>query len=198
VAVIVAAGALAAAAGAGQMARPVDLGRGRPFEVAQGRPFDGAQGRLRAPDVKYVPTPQSAVEAMLELARVTADDIVYDLGSGDGRIPITAAKKYGARGVGIEIDRFYLRDAMDNLAKAGVADRVTFLNQDLFESDISPATVVTLFLLPRLNQQLIPKLKRELRPGTRVLSHQFDMGDQWPPEQTRDVNGLTIYLWTIR
>jgi cyclopropane fatty-acyl-phospholipid synthase-like methyltransferase len=198
VAVIVAAGALAAAAGAGQMARPVDLGRGRPFEVAQGRPFDGAQGRLRAPDVKYVPTPQSAVEAMLELARVTADDIVYDLGSGDGRIPITAAKKYGARGVGIEIDRFYLRDAMDNLAKAGVADRVTFLNQDLFESDISPATVVTLFLLPRLNQQLIPKLKRELRPGTRVLSHQFDMGDQWPAEQTRDVNGLTIYLWTIR
>jgi cyclopropane fatty-acyl-phospholipid synthase-like methyltransferase len=198
VAVIVAAGALVAPLGAGQMARPFDSAQGRPFALARGRPFDAAQGRLRAPDVKYVPTPQSAVEAMLELAHVTADDIVYDLGSGDGRIPITAAKKYGARGVGIEIDRFYLRDAIDNRAKAGVADRVTFLNQDLFESDISAATVVTLFLLPRLNQQLIPKLKRELRPGTRVLSHQFDMGDEWPAEQTRDVNGLTIYLWTIR
>jgi cyclopropane fatty-acyl-phospholipid synthase-like methyltransferase len=154
--------------------------------------------RLRPPDVKYVPTPQSAVDAMLELARVTATDVVYDLGSGDGRIPITAARKYGARGVGIEIDSYYLRWAFDNLAKAGVGDRVVFLNQDLFESDISPATVVTLFLLPRLNQQLIPKLRRELRPGTRVVSHQFDMGDQWPAEQTRDVNGLTIYLWTIR
>jgi cyclopropane fatty-acyl-phospholipid synthase-like methyltransferase len=154
--------------------------------------------RLRPPDVKYVPTPQSAVDAMLELARVTASDVVYDLGSGDGRIPITAAQKYGARGVGIEIDSYYLRWAYDNVAKAGVADRVLFLNQDLFEADISPATVVTLFLLPRLNQQLIPKFKRELRRGTRVVSHQFDMGEQWPPEQTRDVDGLTIYLWTIR
>jgi cyclopropane fatty-acyl-phospholipid synthase-like methyltransferase len=150
------------------------------------------------PDVKFVGTPQSAVDAMLELARVTAGDVVYDLGSGDGRIPITAAKRYGARGVGIEIDRFYIRDAVDNVAKAGVADRVTFLHQDLFEADIRAATVVTLFLLPRLNQQLIPKLRRELRPGTRVVSHQFDMGDQWPPEETRDVDGLTIYLWTIR
>ena len=154
--------------------------------------------RLRPPDVKYVPTPQSAVDAMLELAHVTAADVVYDLGSGDGRIPITAAKTYGARGVGIEIDAFYLRDAIDNRAKAGVSDRVTFVNQDLFETDISPATVVTLFLLPRLNQRLIPKFKRELRPGTRIVSHQFDMGDGWPPEETRDVNGLTIYLWTIR
>jgi cyclopropane fatty-acyl-phospholipid synthase-like methyltransferase len=154
--------------------------------------------RLRPPDVKFVGTPQNVVEAMLELARVTPEDIVYDLGSGDGRIPITAAKKYGARGVGIEIDPFYLRDAIDNRAKAGVADRVTFLNQDLFEADIRPATVVTLFLLPRLNQQLIPKLKRELRPGARIVSHQFDMGEEWPAEETRDVNGLTIYLWTIR
>jgi len=205
-ATIVAVAALVAAPGAGQIARPFDarqgrpfdVAQGRPFDVAQGRPFDVAQGRLRPPDVKYVPTPQSAVDAMLELARVTAADVVYDLGSGDGRIPITAAKKYGARGVGIEIDMFYLRDAIDNRAKAGVGDRVTFLNQDLFEADISQATVVTLFLLPRLNQQLIPKLKRELRPGTRIVSHQFDMGEQWPPEETRDVDGLTIYLWTIR
>jgi cyclopropane fatty-acyl-phospholipid synthase-like methyltransferase len=145
-----------------------------------------------------VPTPQSAVDAMLEMAHVTAADVVYDLGSGDGRIPITAAKTYGARGVGIEIDAFYLRDAIDNRAKAGVADRVAFVNQDLFEADISPATVVTLFLLPRLNQQLIPKLRRELRPGARIVSHQFDMGEEWPPDETRDVNGLTIYLWTIR
>ena len=158
----------------------------------------GAQTRLRPPDVKYVPTPQSAVDAMLEMANVTASDVVYDLGSGDGRIPITAAQRYGARGVGIEIDSYYLRFAFDNLVKAGVADRVVFLNQDLFESDISPATVVTLFLLPRLNQQLMPKLKRELRRGARVVSHQFDMGEQWPADETRDVNGLTIYLWTIR
>jgi len=154
--------------------------------------------RLKAPDVKFVPTPQSVVDAMLDLAQVTPADVVYDLGSGDGRIPITAAKKYGARGVGIEIDMFYLRDAYDNLTRAGVGDRVRFRNEDLFESNISEATVVTLFLLPRLNLQLIPKFKRELKPGTRIVSHKFDMGDEWPPEETRDVDGLTIYLWTIR
>jgi SAM-dependent methyltransferase len=154
--------------------------------------------RLKAPDVKFVPTPQSVVDAMLELAHVTPADVVYDLGSGDGRIPITAANKYGARGVGIEIDMFYLRDAYDNLVRAGVGDRVRFLNEDLFESNISEATVVTLFLLPRLNLQLIPKFKRELRPGTRIVSHKFDMGDEWPPEQSRDVDGLMIYMWTIR
>jgi tRNA G37 N-methylase Trm5 len=169
--------------------------------VAAARPTPGAQpfGRQKTqPDVKFVPTPQSAVDAMLELAHVTANDVVYDLGSGDGRIPITAAVRYGARGVGIEIDPFYLRDAYDNLKRAGVRDRVTFINQDLFEADISGATVVTLFLLPRLNQQLIPKFRRELRRGTRIVSHQFDMGEEWPPEQVQDVNGLTIYLWTIR
>ena len=154
--------------------------------------------RLRPPDVKFVPTPQNIVEAMLDLARVTAADVVYDLGSGDGRIPITAAKRHGARGVGIEIDSFYLRDAIDNRAKAGVVDRVTFLRQDLFEANISDATVVTLFLLPRLNLQLAPKLKRELRPGTRIVSHQFTMGDEWPPEQSQEINGLMIYLWTIK
>ena len=154
--------------------------------------------RLRPPDVKFVATPQSVVEAMLELAHVDAADVVYDLGSGDGRIPITAAKKYGARGVGIEIDSRLIRASTDNLAKAGVGDRVRFVNQDLFEADISEATVVTLFLLPRLNLQLMPKLKRELKPGTRVVSHYFHMGDEWPPEQSQDVDGLMIYLWTIR
>jgi len=129
---------------------------------------------------------------------VGAGDVVFDLGSGDGRIPITAASRYGAFGVGIEIDAKLNRQAEDNAKKAGVTDRVRFLTQDLFEADISQATVVTLFLLPRINQDLIPKLKRELRPGTRIVSHQFDMGEQWPPEQSQDVNGLMIYLWTIR
>ena len=156
------------------------------------------QRRLRSPDVRYVPTPQPVVDAMLALARVTRADIVYDLGSGDGRIPITAARKFGARGVGIEIDPFYLRDAIDNRAKAGVGDRVVFLNQDFFETDISEATVVTLFLLPQLNQRLIPKFRRELRPGTRIVSHVWTMGDDWPPEQAQDVEGAMIYLWTIR
>jgi cyclopropane fatty-acyl-phospholipid synthase-like methyltransferase len=154
--------------------------------------------RLRPPDVRYVPTPQSVVDVMLELAHVSSADVVYDLGSGDGRIPITAAKTYGARGVGIEIDPWYIREATDNLAKAGVGNLVRFVNRDLFEADISEATVVTLFLLPRLNLQLIPKLRRELRPGARVVSHQFHMGDEWPPEQSRDVDGLMVYLWTIR
>jgi len=154
--------------------------------------------RLRPPDVRFVPSPESVVEAMLNLAHVTSADIVYDLGSGDGRIPIAAATRYGARGVGIDIDPMRIREAEGNLAKAGVGDRVRFVNQDLFEANISAATVVTLFLLPRLNLELIPKLKRELRPGARIVSHQFDMGDQWPPEQSQDVNGLMIYLWTIR
>jgi hypothetical protein len=152
----------------------------------------------RPPDVRFVPTPQNIVEAMLELARVTAADVVYDLGSGDGRIPITAAAKFGARGVGIEIDPFYLRDAIDNRARAGVVDRVLFLNQDLFEADISGATVVTLFLSPRINLELIPKLRHELRRGTRIVSHQFTMGEEWPPEASQEINGLMIYLWTIR
>ena len=158
----------------------------------------GAQmARLKPPDVKYVPTPQSVVVAMLNLARVTPADVVYDLGSGDGRIPITAAKEYGARGVGIELDWIRVREANDNLKKAGVGDRVRFVQHDLFEANIGEATVVTLFLLPRLNQALMPKLKRELRPGTRVVSFQFRMDDTWPPEQAQDVDGLTIYLWTI-
>jgi SAM-dependent methyltransferase len=151
----------------------------------------------RQPDVRYVPTPQNVVDAMLEMAHVTAADVVYDLGSGDGRIPITAAARYGARGVGIEIEPRLVREANDNAAKARVTDRVLFLTQDLFETDLSPATVVTLFLLPRINQQLMPALKR-LRPGTRIVSHLFDMGDEWPAERSQDVNGLMIYLWTIK
>jgi len=157
----------------------------------------GAQQRLRPPDVRYVPTPQNVVEAMLEMAHVTEADVVYDLGSGDGRIPITAAQKYGARGVGIEVEPRLISIANENAAKAQVTGRVWFLNQDLFETDLSPATVVTLYLLPRLNQQLMPRLKA-LRPGTRIVSHYYDMGPEWPPEQSQDINSLMIYLWTIR
>src|SRR5579872_2268449 len=118
----------------------------------------------KQPDVRYVPTPQNVVDAMLALARVTAGDVVYDLGSGDGRIPITAAAKYGARGVGVEIEPRLVAEARDNAIKARVADRVTFVTQDLFDTDLSPATVITLFLLPKINQQLMPALRR-LRPG---------------------------------
>ncbi|HEX3644815.1 MAG TPA: class I SAM-dependent methyltransferase [Vicinamibacterales bacterium] len=161
---------------------------------AQAQPFKGT----KRPDVRFVPSPDSVVDAMLQLAHVTGNDVVYDLGSGDGRIPIAAAQRYGAIGVGIELDAKLNREAVDHATKAGVSNRVWFLTQDLFDADISQATVVTLFLLPRINQDLIPKLRRELRPGTRIVSHQFDMGEQWPPEKSQDVNGLMIYLWTIR
>ncbi len=153
--------------------------------------------RSKQADVRYVPSPDAVVDAMMEMAHVTSADIVYDLGSGDGRIPITAAARFGARGVGIEIDARLVSESNANAAKAHVADRVTFINQDLFEADFTPATVVTLFLLPHLNQQLMPALKR-LRPGTRIVSHQFDMGADWPPDAAREVNGLMVYLWTIR
>ena len=152
---------------------------------------------LRTPDVVYVPTPQDVVDAMLALASVTAKDIVYDLGSGDGRIPITAAQKHGARAVGIDINPERIKEANQNLALAKVGDRVRFLNQDLFESDFSEATVVTLYLLPSLNLKLMPKLKA-LRPGTRIVSHSFDMGNEWAPEKTQQVGGRTIYYWTVK
>jgi tRNA G37 N-methylase Trm5 len=154
-------------------------------------------GQLRQPDVIFVPTPQEVVDAMLEMANVTKNDVIYDLGSGDGRIPITAAKKFGARGIGIDIDPQRVKEANENLKQSGVSDKVKFLNQDLFETNISEATVVTLYLLPSLNIKLMPKLQKELRPGTRIVSHSFDMGDQWPPEKTQDVNGRMIYFWTI-
>lgn len=158
----------------------------------------GQLSGLRRPDVIYVPTPDNVVLAMLNMAQVTRADMVYDLGSGDGRIPIAAAKMFGARGVGVEIDPTLVRRANEKLSTSGVADRVVFLNQDFFEADISQATVVTLFLLQGLNLRLMPKLQRELRRGARVVSHNFDMGDGWPPDLSQDVDGLMIYMWTIR
>ncbi len=148
------------------------------------------------PDVPYVPTPQRVVDRMLELAEVTADDVVYDLGSGDGRIVIRAATEYGARGVGIEIDSALVRKARRNAEEAGVADRVAFRQGDLFEADISEATVVTLYLLPSVNLKLRPKLFEELAPGTRVVSHDFDM-DEWEHEDRVEVGNDAIFLWTI-
>ena len=150
----------------------------------------------RRPDVIYVPTPPEVVEAMLQVAAVTKDDIVYDLGSGDGRIPVTAALKYGARGVGIDIDPQRIKEANENVAKNKVGDKVKIMNADLFATDISEATVVTLYLLPSLNVKLMPKLMKELKPGTRIVSHAFDMGD-WKPEKELDVNGRKVYYWTI-
>jgi SAM-dependent methyltransferase len=148
-------------------------------------------------DVIYVPTPPAVVEAMLEVAAVTERDIVYDLGSGDGRIVITAAKKYGARGVGIEIDPALVTQAIENAAAAGVSDRVRFVTQNLFASDISEATVVTLYLLQSINERLRPKLVRELKPGTRVVSHVFNMGPEWPPERTFMIGPSRIFFWTL-
>jgi len=150
----------------------------------------------RTPDVIFVPTPEAVVNAMLEVAKVTKDDIIYDLGCGDGRIPITAAKKYGATGVGIDIDPQRIMEANANAKKEGVTDKVTFLQADLFETDISRATVVTLYLLPSLNVKLMPKLLKELKPGTRIVSHAFDMGD-WKPEKELTVDGRHVYYWTV-
>ena len=151
----------------------------------------------KEPDVLYVPTPQPVVEAMLEVADVKASDVVYDLGSGDGRIVITAAKKYGARGVGIEIDPALVRTATANAAAAGVSGRVRFIAQDIFAADIHEATVVTMYLLQSLNERLRPKLVRDLKPGTRIVSHVFNMGPEWPPAKSLRVEGHPVYFWTI-
>jgi SAM-dependent methyltransferase len=147
-------------------------------------------------DVPYVPTPQPVVDAMLKLAKVNSKDLIYDLGSGDGRIPITAAQKYGARGIGIDIDPERVKEAKQNLQSAGVGNLVEFRQQDLFKTDFSQASVVTLYLLPDINLKLRPKLLQELKPGTRIVSHAFDMGD-WKPQQVQQVDGKTIYLWVV-
>jgi SAM-dependent methyltransferase len=148
-------------------------------------------------DVPFVPTPQAVVDRMLELAKVRPDDLIYDLGSGDGRIVITAAKRYGARGVGIDLDPQRIQEARTNAREAGVDGKVRFVNGDLFKADLSEATVVTLYLLNSVNRDLRPQLWKQLKVGTRVVSHAFDMGDEWPPEKVEQVDGRTIYYWTI-
>jgi len=147
-------------------------------------------------DVPYVPTPQPVVEAMLELAQVKPTDVVYDLGCGDGRIVIAAAKKYGARGVGIDINPERIREAIENAKKEGVLDKVKFIQGNFFEADIRDATVVTLYLLTSVNLKLRPKLLRELKPGTRIVSHRFDMGD-WEPVKKIEFDDRPLYLWIV-
>lgn len=150
----------------------------------------------RGIDVIYVPTPYATVDAMLALGEVRAGDVVYDLGSGDGRIPIEAAKRFGARGVGIELSEVRVSEARANARAAGVDHLVRFHRQDLFAADIGEATVVMLYLLPELNERLKPKL-RALPPGTRIVSYTWDMG-AWKPEKTVDVApGVQIYLWRV-
>jgi precorrin-6B methylase 2 len=150
------------------------------------------------PDVIYVPTPQAVVDAMLAGVAIKSSDVVYDLGSGDGRIVITAAREYGARGVGIELDPALVKKANENAAAAGVAERVKFVTQNLFSANISEASVVTLYLLQSINERLRPKLVRELKPGTRIVSHVFNMGPEWPPEKTLSVGASRIFFWTIQ
>lgn len=147
-------------------------------------------------DVPYVPTPQPVVDEMLRLGKVKKGDFVIDLGSGDGRIVISAARDHGARGMGVDLNPERIQEANANAKAAGVTDKVEFRQGDLFEQDLSKADVVTLYLLPSVNERLKPKLLRELRPGTRVVSHSFDMGD-WQPTQTVQVEGRTVYLWII-
>jgi hypothetical protein len=145
------------------------------------------QAPERAPDVPYVPTPEAVVDRMLQIAKVNSNDVVYDLGSGDGRIPITAVREYNARrAVGVDINPERVREANQNAQQANVTDRVELRN----------ASVVTLYLLPEVNLRLRPKLLNELKPGTRIVSHAFDMGD-WKPDRVETVDGRNIYFWTV-
>lgn len=153
------------------------------------------QAPARTPDIFFNPTRHAVVEAMLKLAGVTAADVVYDLGSGDGRIPIIAAQSYGARGLGIEIDPRLVTQSWGNANDAEVANRVKFTVGDLFEADLSEATVVTMYLSPSIMKRLMPKL-RALKPGTRIVSHQFDMPG-WPPDERRQVDEAEILLWRV-
>ena len=154
------------------------------------------QRTARTPDVHFVPTPMRVVDQMLSVARVGRNDVLYDLGSGDGRIVITAAKRHGARAIGIDIDPRRISESRHNADTAGVTGRVEFREADLFETDLRDATVVTLYLLRQLNVRLRPKLLEELRPGTRVVSHAFDMGD-WKADSLMNVEGNNVYYWVV-
>lgn len=156
--------------------------------------FAFAQSRI--PDVHYEPTPQLIVEDLLKMAEVNRNDIVYDLGCGDGRFVITAAKKYGSRGVGIDIDPERIKESNHNARVAGMMDKVRFIEADLFEMDIREATVVALYLLPELNMQLRPKLLKDLKPGSRVVSHEFDMYD-WQPDKMGRLGRNRYYFWVV-
>lgn len=158
-----------------------------------------AMSSARRPDIGFIPTEPETVIAMLTLAEVTASDLIYDLGSGDGRILIAAAQQFGAQGVGIDIDPLRIHQAREHAAQAGVSDRVSFREADLFTTDFSAASVVIVYLLPHLNLKLRPQLFRQLQPGARVISHNFDMGD-WPPDRILKLQieeESTLYCWVI-
>ncbi len=165
-----------------------------------GRVVKRRQRRQRQPDVIFVPTPPETVDEMLRQARLKKGDVLYDLGSGDGRIPLAAARQYGIRAVGIDIDEKLVREANETAKREGLDNLVTFRLGDMFTADIREATVVTLYLSDTLNVMLRPKLLRELRPGSRIVSHDFRMGD-WPPEKTVRVPWKnlyrTVYVWTV-
>jgi SAM-dependent methyltransferase len=151
--------------------------------------------------VPYVPTPQEVVERMLELAQVKKGDVVYDLGSGDGRIVVTAAKKYGVKAIGFEIDPERIKESAENIKKAGVGDLVEIRQQDIRTVDLSPASVLTMYLLPEVNLMIRPNILKQMKPGSRVVSHDFDMGD-WKPLKTEHIKDgssweHTLYLWHV-
>ena len=163
--------------------------------VLVGAPPLAAQDQPRG-DVPYVPTPPEVVEQMLKLGNVHDGDILYDLGFGDGRIVIMAAQKFGARGTGIDLNPVRIKEANANASQAGVTDKVKFIEQNLFDADVHDATIVTLYLLPQVNLKIRPMLLKQLKVGTRIVSHQFDMGE-WEPDKKIDIGWRTIYLWTV-
>lgn len=164
---------------------------------AQAQPQEEAKRPSRKLDVWYVPTTAEVVDRMLDLAKVKPLDVVYDLGCGDGRIVIAASKNFGARAIGVDLDPARIREANANAKKAGVDKFVTFKVEDLFKTDLRDATVVTLYLLPELNKRLMPKLFAELKPGARVVSHDWDMGKSWPADKYVKLGGDGIYLWIM-
>jgi hypothetical protein len=178
-------------------AQPVDVRIAKPHALSVQH---SSRRPLRKPDVIYYPTPPETVNEMLRMAKIKKGDVLYDLGSGDGRIPIAAAKQFGIRAVGIEIDPKLVKQAEENARLANVSALVRFRNEDMFRVDVSEATIVTLYLSEKLNVLLRPRLLRELRPGSRIISHDFRMGD-WKPEQTVRVPWgklyRTVYLWTV-
>jgi precorrin-6B methylase 2 len=164
-------------------------------------PFGAAFAQERTEprlDVPFVPTPQETVERMLAMAKVGPNDYLIDLGSGDGRIPITAAKKFGIRAMGVDLNPVRIKESLENAKKEGVTDKVEFREQNLFETDISKATVLTMYLLPDVNLQLRPKILEVLKPGTRVVSHAFTMGDWKPDAETTGPEGRNhVYMWIV-
>ena len=165
--------------------------------TAQAEPAPLDMAPTKTPDVVYVPTPEERVQAMLQMAQVQQGEKLYDLGCGDGRIAVAAARDYGARAVCIDVDPQRIREALDNVRANNVEHLVEVRQADLFETDFSDADVVTLYLLPSLNERLRPTLQRDLRNGARVVSHSFDMGT-WKPDMTQEVSGAELYLWVIR